>query len=74
MTGCNFIGKEELARRKTHSDNKNDTDALTFENDKKNKKRCELAKSNKERMAALEMNRLLTSDDASELTAMMKEL
>lgn len=40
MSGINHIGREEIGRRKTASNIKNDTDSLVFEDTKNNNTRA----------------------------------
>ena len=67
--------KQAIANRnKIISDAKNDTDELTFSGSISDKAQGEAAQKRRARIDALEMKRLLTADDTSELKEMMKDL
>ena len=61
-------------RNKIASDIKNNTDDLTFANSISDKEKGDAAQKRRARIDAIEMKRLLTADDTSELEAMMKDL
>lgn len=68
------LKQARATRNKTISDAKNDTDDLTFVGSISDKAQGEAAQKRRARIDALEMKRLLTADDVSELAAMMKDL
>ena len=61
-------------RNKIISDAKNYTDELTFSGSISDKAQGEAAQKRRARINALEMKRLLSADDTSELKEMMKDL
>ena len=68
------LRQERADRNKRVSDLKNNTDELTFAGSISDKAQGEAAHKRRARIDALEMKRLLTADDVSELKAMMKDL
>lgn len=67
--------KQAIANRnKIISDIKNDTDDLTFAGSISDKAQGEAAQKRRARLDALEIKRLLTADDTSELIQMMKDI
>ncbi len=62
----NNIGIEEIKRRKTASDNKNNTDDLTFDSSNNNA-RAKAYKTNRERKDALEIDKLARQTDEAEM-------
>tara|TARA_R110001606_G_scaffold385158_1_gene548553 strand:- start:41404 stop:41655 length:252 start_codon:yes stop_codon:yes gene_type:complete len=68
------LRQERADRNKRVSDLKNNTEKLTFANALSDKQQGEIAQKNRARIDALEMKRLLTADDVSELTQMIKDL
>mgnify|MGYP003669425599 CR=1 FL=1 len=64
------LRQERADRNKRVSDLKNNTEKLTLSD----KQQGEIAQKNRARIDALEMKRLLTADDVSELTQMIKDL
>ena len=61
-------------RNKIASDAKNDTDELTFSGSDSEKEIRIAAQKTRDRMYAIEMNRLMAADDTSELKEMMRDL
>tara|TARA_R110002096_G_scaffold116092_3_gene251655 strand:- start:425 stop:676 length:252 start_codon:yes stop_codon:yes gene_type:complete len=68
------LRQERADRNKRVSDLKNNTDKLTFPNAIEDAAQGAAAQKRRARIDALEMKRLLTADDVSELKAMMKDL
>ena len=68
------LRQERADRNKRVSDLKNNTDKLTFTNAIEDAAQGAAAQKRRARIDALEMKRLLTADDVSELKAMMKDL
>lgn len=68
----NTIGPEEIARRKSASDAKNNTDDLTFNNG--GKQSSNRARDVRNLKDECEMMRLCNSDDTSELEELFKSL
>jgi len=63
----NYIGAEEISRRKTISDKKNDTDDLTFFNSNKQSSHGEAAKENRDRREELSLIKLIRRTDIDDL-------
>jgi len=63
----NYIGEEEINRRKTISDNKNDTDELTFTNSNKQSSHGEAARENRDRRDELSIAKLMRRSDIDDL-------
>jgi hypothetical protein len=61
------ISKEEILRRKTNSDIKNDTEELTFENVKKGSSHGAAAKRVREIKDELAIKRLMAGNDITDL-------
>ena len=73
MVYCNGIGIEEIKRRKTASDAKNNTDSLTFDSSNNNVRAsayCAIRNINDE----LEIKRLLNSTNDSEMLEELNRL
>ena len=70
----NYIGAEEINRRKTVSDELNDTEELTFPNSEVKKKSNNKALKIDDRKHVLSIKALECSDDVSELEKMLDEL
>jgi hypothetical protein len=62
----NIIGKDEILRRKTVSDNKNNTNDLTFDSSNGNA-RAAAYKSSREALDAKEIRELQEATDESEM-------
>lgn len=69
----NHIGTEEIARRKSISDSKSNTDALTFESSNNNA-RGAAYKRNREKLEAIEINNLMVSTVEKEMLAELEDL
>ena len=63
----NYIGAEEINRRKTISDNKSDTDELTFTNSNKQSSHGKAAKENRDRRDELSIAKLMRRTDEDDL-------
>ena len=63
----NYIGAEEINRRKTVSDNKNDTEELTFTNSNKQSSHGEAARENRDRRDELSIAKLMRRSDIDDL-------
>ena len=61
-------------RNKIASDAKNDTDELTFPGSASEKEIRSAAQKTRARMDLIEMSRLMSADDTSELKEMMRDL
>ena len=61
-------------RNKIASDAKNDTDELTFQGSDSEKEIRSAAQKTRARMDLIEMSRLMSADDTSELKEMMRDL
>lgn len=68
------ISKEEMVQRKITSDKKNDTEKLVFENSNKRSSYGEAARAVRDRADTMNIQRLCTADDVSELEDMLNSL
>jgi len=68
------IGPEEINRRKTHSDIKNQTDDLTFSNRERGSSHGEAAKKVRDRKYVLEIRALMRRTEESEFNEIYDEL
>lgn len=68
----NFIGPEEINRRKTISDNKNNTDALTFTKDGKPSSHGVARKQNSDRRDLLEIEAIKNQTDEQYYDELLK--
>ena len=69
----NHIGPEEIGRRKTHSDIKNQTDDLTFSNKERGSSHGEAAKQVRARKDALEIKALETQTEKDYFYSLLEE-
>ncbi len=73
MTGCNHIGRDEIERRKIISDNKNDTDNLTFADSKTNSSHGEAAKAVRDRSDSLKIKHLESQTEEDYYNELLKD-
>jgi len=73
MTYMNNIGKEEIMRRKTASDNKNNTEDLTFDSSNNNA-RADAYRKNRDLTDRMEIQALSTQTDEGEMLAELEKL
>ena len=70
----NPIGPEEINRRKTHSDIKNQTDDLTFANREKGSSHGEAAKQVRARKDSLEIKALMRKTEQDDFNDMYDDI
>lgn len=73
MVGCNAVGKEEIERRKTTSDFKNDTDNLTFADSKNRSSHGEAAREVRDRKDRLEIKALEVQTEYDYYNELLKD-
>lgn len=73
MTGCNIIGKAEIARRKTVSDEINNTEALIFEDTAKLNSRAGAYRATRDLKDRLEIKALERQTDEDYLWGLLDE-
>lgn len=73
MTGCNIIGKAEIARRKTVSDEINNTEALIFEDTAKFNSRAGAYRATRDLKDRLEIKALERQTDEDYWESLLDE-
>lgn len=74
MMTINGIGPTEIKRRKTVSDEINNTDDLTFENNRKRSSHGEAARKVRDKLDSIGIEKLCCQDDVSELEELFNSL